>query len=386
MRHLFAALVITLGVSGCGVVYQSPSVNPLNDTETKVRVQKMTPESVLAANQTPYAPKQLPSAFFTTAGVSSSGVGGGALPRPISDPGSSRTLELRAPPPVATRPYQIGVGDVLLLATPQAGSTVEQLTGLLAASNARQGYSVQDDGAIAIPNVGRVVVAGQTIEEAEAVLFQRLVENQIDPTFSLEVAEFNSQRISIGGSVGNPTVIPVGLKPVLLDEALAAAGGVAASSIEEASVRIFREFDIRRLALQEQRQNFQTRLDLGAEDRDYVYLTGEVAKQTRFPLPFNQIATLADALFENDGVPLRTGNVAEIYVLRGSSDPREFGAVTAWHLDGRAATNFLLATRFEMRPNDIIFVAEQPVTRWSRVVNQITPALINSGVGLATSN
>ena len=65
-------------------------------------------------------------------------------------------------------------------------------------------------------------------------------------------------------------------------------------------------------------------------------------------------------------------------MLRGSPDPREFGALTAWQLDGRNAANFLLATRFQLRPNDVIFVAEQPVTKWNRVITQITPSLINT--------
>jgi polysaccharide export outer membrane protein len=33
----------------------------------------------------------------------------------------------------------------------------------------------------------------------------------------------------------------------------------------------------------------------------------------------------------------------------------------------------------ELRPGDVIFVAEQPVTRWNRVIDQITPSVINLG-------
>ena len=92
-------------------------------------------------------------------------------------------------------------------------------------------------------------------------------------------------------------------------------------------------------------------------------------------------ASLADALYgAGDGVLVRTGDISEIYVLRASPDPREFGAVTAWHLDARNAANLTLATRFELRPDDIIFVAEQPVTRWNRVIQQITPSLLTTSM------
>lgn len=263
---------------------------------------------------------------------------------------------------------------------------------------------------------------------------------------SLEISEFNSQRVSIGGSVSNPTVVPVTLVPLYLDEALARAGGIAVSDIDFASVRIYREGDLyqiplaqlyantqltrtrlqdgdvlfvdsefeldraqqyfeqqltianvrqtsrqaalqelqieinlRRSDLQEARQNFQTRIELGADRRDYVYLAGEVGNQSRFALPYERRAVLSDALFENGGISSLTGDVSQVYVLRGSTHPREFGAVTAWQLDFRNAANFVLASQLELRPDDTIFVAQQPVTRWDRALSQIIPQIVSIG-------
>jgi polysaccharide export outer membrane protein len=68
-------------------------------------------------------------------------------------------------------------------------------------------------------------------------------------------------------------------------------------------------------------------------------------------------------------------------VLRTNSDPSVGGAVTAWHLDARNAANLTLATQFEMRPNDIIFVEEQPITRWNRAFQQFFPTLVNAAGG-----
>ena len=308
-----------------------------------------------------------------------------------------------------------------------------------------RGYTVQDDGAIAIPDVGRIRVAGMTLEEAEAEVFQKLVEAQIDPSFSLEIAEFNSKRVSIGGAVRNPTVVPIRLTPLLLTEALAAAGGVAVPDNDFAVIRIYRDgvlyqipvaqlyqrqdlqkirlaegdsifvdtdFDLtraqayfaeqiqllgfrqsqrvqalgelqaavglRRAALSEARDNFQARVTLDAVKRDYVYLSGEVTKQSRFALPFGRTATLADALYGEGGFATETGNPGQIYILRGSPDPADFGAVTAWQLNARNAASNVLATRMELRPNDVIFIAEQPVTKWNRTIQQLTPSLILS--------
>lgn len=438
---------LSFALAGCGAVYRTPDVVAGATGATNVRVLPLTAETVIQANRSPFAPKTLPAVFSLTAGSGSGLRGAGALPdAPSIAENRPASLELRAPPPVNPGPYVIGIGDVVLLSTPSTGSTVEELSGLLAAQNARQGYTVQDDGAINIPNVGRVRIAGSTIEDAEAILFQRLVENQIDPTFSLEIAEFNSRRVSIGGAVANPTVVSVALTPLFLDEALAAAGGITVEDQDFASVRLYRdgtlyqipltalysqtgltrtrlvdgdaifvdtayelsraqdffqqqiqlietrqqarssalqelqlEVSLRRAQLEEARQNFRSRIELGADNRDYVYLSGEVGTQSRFALPFERRASLADALFDNGGIDSATGDVSQIYVLRASTDPREFGAVTAWHLDGRNAANFTLLTAFELRPDDIIFIAQQPVTRWDRAVSQIIPTLVTVG-------
>ena len=356
------------------------------------------------------------------------------------------------PPAAPPGPYTIGVSDVVLLSTPSSGSTVEALSGLLAAQNARQGYTVQDDGSVNIPNVGRVMIAGLTVEEAEDRLFKRLVENNFDPIFSLEISEFNSRSVSVGGAVGKPGVLPIGLQPLLLGDALATMGSVAVPDQDLATVRIYRdgtlyqipvtllysrgnllntrlidgdavfvdttfeldqaktyfeqevvlvqarqqarsaalnelnaEIAIRRGELNEARANYQLKRELGADNRDYVYLAGEVDRQSRFALPFETTANLADAIFDNaGGVALQTGDISQIYVLRASDDPREFGAVTAWHLDARNAANYALMTSFELRPDDVIFVAQQPITRWNRAISQLLPTLF-SVANLATN-
>lgn len=449
MRKGLTALCLV--VAGCGTAYITPDVSQGSASGAVVRVEAMTAQSVLIANASDYSPRGLPAAFDQyVAPGSTAALGTGGLPQPTADRPGTRPalLELRLPARVPQRPYEIGVGDVLLLATPAPGSSAEELSGLLAAQSRRQGYTVQDDGAIAVPDIGRIPVAGMTLEEAEGTVFQRLVSSQIDPTFSLEVAEFNSQRVSIGGAVARPGVVPISLTPLHLDEALARSGGVTARDLETASVRLYRngslyqipvrdlyseremqripllagdsifvdtsvdldqaetyfeqqirlvqarqsarsaalsalqaELALRRGALSDQRANFQARLELGAVERDHVFITGEVTRQTRVPLPFGTSATLADVLYdEGNGIPTQTANVSQIYVLRGAPDPRDFAGITAWHLDAENAASLILATRFEMRPDDVIFVAEQPITRWNRVLTQSIPSLITSGV------
>ncbi|MEP0940400.1 MAG: polysaccharide biosynthesis/export family protein [Rhizobiaceae bacterium] len=439
-RRLIAISLLSI-VTGCGVAYISPVVS---EDDGKVRIVPLTSDVVSAANRAPYAPKQLPAAFFQNAGGARALSGTSPTPAPVSEIQTRPAeLALRVPPTPPRTTYDIGVGDVLLLASRSGGSTVEELSGLLAAQNRRQGYTVQDDGAIAIPDVGRVTVAGLTLEDAEAALFQRLLEAQIDPSFSLEIAEFNSKRVSIGGAVGTAAVIPITLTPLTLDQAIAKADGIQTPDLEYASIRLYRQGDLyqiplesylespdlqktrlvagdsifvdteyqldraqayfaeqitlrqfrqqarvqalaelqaevtlRRAALEESRSNFEAQLDNDAIARDYAYLTGEVSQPGRFTLPFGRTASLADALYSHGGFDTQTGNPTQIYVLRGSQGSS--GEVTAFNLNAKNAAELILATRMELRPDDVIFVAEQPVTRWNRVITQITPSLLTS--------
>ncbi len=435
--------VCIFSTTACGVSYTSPKVKD-NDENVPVKVVVLNATTVTEANSSAYTPKSLPNVFYAEAGGGSF-VGAGALPRPPHVPDETpELLTTIAPPTVEPEAYRIGVGDVILLATRGTSSTIEQLSGLLAAQNSRQEYTVRDDGAIAIPEVGAVQLSGMTLEEAEDALFRVLVENQIDPSFSLEIAEFNSQRVAVGGAVKSAALVPITLQPLTLGEALVSAGGLSARDEQFASIRIYRngslyqipvevyfeesayrntvlldgdavfvdttydldraldfykqkidvislrgsargnslqalqtEIGIQRATLDERRRNFEARVNFDAEDRDYVYLTGEVETQSRVALPYNRQATLADVLYDEGGFDTTTGNPSQIYVLR-SNRGTQTGEIIAYHLDVANAANIVVATRMEMRPNDVVFIEEQPITKWGRSLQQLFPALITT--------
>lgn len=444
-------LAACLTLAACGVTYTSPRVS--NQLEgVAVREVLLTAQTVLMANKTtPYTPRSLPQAFYQTAGT-----GGGLrfaerLPeQPVVPDVAPEPLELRAPPQVMPPPYRIGVGDVVTLVTRNSGSE-NDLSGLLATQNRREGYTVRDDGAISIPDIGPVRIAGLSLKDAEAALFDALIARQIDPAFSLDVAEFNSKRVAVGGRVASPRIVPVALSPLTLGEAITAAGGINMRDREYASIRIYRtgdlyqipledylrrpdlqrlnllngdavyvdtsydldralkfyreridvislnrqaradalteldlEVDLRRSQLEETRDNFQDRVKLDAEGRDYIYLGGEFRNNARIPLPYNQQLKLTDALFSQGGYSTRTADASHIYVLRSSTHPEEFGAVTAWHLDARNPAALAVAARMEMRPDDIVFIQEQPITSWGRALDQFLPSLLNAGLDAAS--
>ncbi|HCQ66067.1 MAG TPA: sugar transporter [Rhodobacteraceae bacterium] len=445
--RLFAALAVVASLAACGI---TPTIKSGDSAAGEVNIVAVTNETISTANASPYRPRTLPTIFSYSAGVGGAPMGAGALPAPAYSP-ESRPGELptRLPDPYTPGPYMIGVGDVLLLSTPNSADTVEALTGLLAAQSQRQGYTVQDDGAIAIPEVGRIRIAGLTLEEGEAEIFQALVGNQLDPTFSLEISEFNSQHINVGGAVTTAVAVPVTLNTPTLSGVITAAGGVNLTDQDYASIRIYRdgsiyqvpmsvylsdpkiqmmpmkngdsvfvdtaydldkaaayfaqqiqlatfrqtqraaalteltsEVALRRGELTERRSNFLSKVDLDAVTRDYVYVAGEVGVQSRFTLPFERTASLADALFtEAAGVPSEMGTLSQLYVVRANSNGP---GVIAWHLDASNAASLVLATKFELRPNDVVFVSENPVRSAQRIFNIVATGfdVIDTAAGI----
>jgi polysaccharide export outer membrane protein len=453
-----------LALGGCGVIYTAPGVHdgtPFGTaygTALDVKVMPLTHESAAAANLETYVPARLPLAFQpgATAVLTGSAVrtpqlpvlpAGTARPTPRPDLQADEFPPLRDP-----EPYRIGVADVLLLAV-NSSAALDDLPGLISAQSKRQGYIVQDDGAIAIPDAGRIRVANMTMQDAEAEIFRALAAAGIDPSFSLEIAEFNSQRVAVGGMVNAPVLVPLTLKPLYLHEAIELAGGIAADDPETTQVQLFRDVNTYRIGLDRfttdpaarrivlrdgdsihvgsayreaeaqlyfseqlqlrqlqvqgtqfqlqieqiraqseataqerlsaERQLFKDRLELGAVERHYAYRAGEVRKPGRVELPFERSMSLADALFDEGGININFGDYGEIYVLRADTDPQRNGSLTAYHLNAENAVNLTVSTRFELRPNDIVFVAEQAVTSWNRTLSQILPQIFITAASTA---
>ena len=432
---LLACIVLTL--TKCGVAYQSSKV--LDDGSGNIRVVRLTPETVLEANRSPYTPQRLPAIFSNIDKVNGQVNGHSSTQRTVHYPAhQSGVIETRLPAPSQPQPYAIGISDVVVLSTPEAGSVVEAPKGLQASQNRRRKYTVQDDGAVSIPEIGRIVIGALTLQEAEDAITQQLVEAGAAPLFSIEVAEFNSQKVSVLGAVVSPGIEPLALQPLYLDQAISRRGGIAINDASFVVIRLHRNGSMYQISVTElynqdnllkillrdgdrvvvemtdeynnllglrqqvnakalidinndmsarlnAAKSVQSQLEYGAIAREYVYIIGEVEAQSRFTLPFENTAVLADALLESGGISSLSGSPKQIYVLRGPSNTTNLKSITALHLDATNAANFLLATRLELRPGDVVFVGTQPITNWNRVVGQMIPSLVLANAAITAA-
>jgi polysaccharide export outer membrane protein len=130
--------------------------------------------------------------------------------------------------------YKIGPLDVLDVAVFQ----VPDLT---------KSVQVADTGTIHYPLVGEVQAAGKTAHQLEVDLAKRLAAKYLQsPQVTVFVKEFNSQRITVTGSVRGTGVFPLHGRTTLI-QALAQAGDIN-NDIASGVIVIFRTIDGKRSA------------------------------------------------------------------------------------------------------------------------------------------
>jgi polysaccharide export outer membrane protein len=104
---------------------------------------------------------------------------------------------------------------------------------------------VGDDGNISYPLIGEIPAAGRTTHELERDLAKRLGDKYLrSPQVTVVVREYNSQRVTVEGSVKNSGVYAMKGRTSLV-QAVAMAGGID-STIGSGDVVIFRTIDGKR--------------------------------------------------------------------------------------------------------------------------------------------
>ena len=177
-----------------------------------------------SGSQLPAAPDNAWSASDQQAAIAPAG---GAVAAP-SVPGTS----IRAVKGVPTSAgpgsgHRISAGDVLKVNVFQA----EELS-----SEER----VNDSGAIVMPLIGPVQVAGLTTDAAERTIEAALAKDYMqDPQVDIFVSEFANMKISVGGEVKEPGVFPLNGQTTLL-QAIALAGGTT-DVAKQNEVIVFRQ-------------------------------------------------------------------------------------------------------------------------------------------------
>ncbi|MDB9918962.1 hypothetical protein OAD21_02175 [Amylibacter sp.] len=240
---------------------------------------------------------------------------------------------------------------------------------------------VGSKGNILLPNVGSIPSVDRSVDDVHEQIRSILIEKGIKPNFQLELNKAVSKKAYlIQKNVGN-TIVPLSNNKLTLREIILEGKNSVISTDGLSIITLKRNG-------QEYRMTGDYILDPNSPDilivnNDQIeieilaYKPGQV-----FALSGNGSAqivtidpskreTLADILFVPNGA---LSNIlakrSEVYLLRGQNPS------VAYHLDAQNVSRILVAAKAELRPNDIVYVADRPIISFSRTLTEILPLRI----------
>lgn len=259
-------------------------------------------------------------------------------------------------------------------------------------------YRIDLRGQVNLPIVGRMKVAGQTVEQFEATLVEKLREYLKTPSVTVTVAEYKSQPITVVGQVQSPGVHQLQGRKSLL-EVISAVGGLKAEAgyqikitrkVEYGAIPLPRartdgtgqfsvaEVNVKRiLNADSPEENIQIQpFDvISVPKAELVYVVGNVKRSGGFVLGDREKVTALQALSMAEGLD-RDASSNGAKILRKPPEGGERQEILV------ALGDILKGKRPDvpMEPDDILFV---PSSVGKKVVMRTVEAAISIGTGVA---
>jgi len=278
--------------------------------------------------------------------------------------------------PTTPAPYTVAPYDVLQVTVwdhPELTAPTGQFR-----SPEENGNPVNADGTVYYPYVGVVKVSGLTLPEIRSLLTQRLSSVIAKPQLDVRIAAFRGKKVQVTGEVLAPSTMPITDVPARVQDAVAFAKGFTPEA-DPASVTLTRGpkvYHLDLLALYEGgdlSQNWLLKdgdvINIGDRNRNRVFVMGEVRLQQAKQMVKRRM-TLAEAIGDSGGLDPISANAGKIYVIRG-----DYAAPDIFHLDASSPDALLLATAFQLKPRDVVFVSTYKLSQWNRVMSQILPTV-----------
>jgi polysaccharide biosynthesis/export protein len=310
----------------------------------------------------------------------------------------------------------IGVGDVLDISIFEAAPGGLFTPGQ--AAGARPGnfvslpsQAVDQKGSIYVPYAGEIPAAARTIPEIQQAIVARLRNRAIEPQVVVSLNTQHSSVVSVLGDVNTPGVLALNSVGERLLALLARAGGPKFEAIES---YVTLQRDGKRVRVLLSRVVHDPSENIFIRPNDVLFVTHEAPTFTALgalnqnvfgfnsEIPFDvETLTLAQAMGKAGGLNDNQSDPREIYVYRyeqrqfleklGVDTKRfTFDAIpTIYHINLRDPSGLLLASGFQMRTKDVMYVANAKVVdyyKFLNLINQTTTAVNNTATAVTSVN
>lgn len=307
------------------------------------------------------------------------GLAWGQAPRASAPAQAGSVLDQMA---VSVRPdYTLGADDHVMVRAPQVPEMNERP------------FRVGADGFVELPMVGRMKVAGLTVQAFEKELTEKLKEYVRDPQVFVSLAQFRGEPVFFVGAFKAPGIYPLTGRRTLV-EMLTVVGGILPNATRR--IKVTRRVDYGPMPLPNAVVNAEQRIStveislaslseeinpeedlvlqpydvVSAERAERIYVSGEVARASSIELGERTSVSIAQALTEAGGFT-QFAKKKQIRVLRliSGTDRRGEIVIDATRVFAGKAPDFPLL------PNDVVFVPSSRAQEF----------LMRSGSGLVTS-
>ncbi len=229
---------------------------------------------------------------------------------------------------------------------------------------------VPQDGQVSIPYAGELQVTNHSLAQISSELNEKLKPISNTARAGVTRASRIPHTANVLGDVKTPGPVPLERANISSLDLLAASGGPRdAEHLFKYTLRrnnhdyVFDYQGFRQRPFPVEEDDLLT---VSNDMSNRFYVMGAINRPTVVPFPVPS-PSLADALGAAAGLDERRSDPSGVFVFRkGEPD-------LVYTINLKDPASMLLTQRFAIRGEDIIYVTEAPLVRWSRLVQQILP-------------
>jgi polysaccharide export outer membrane protein len=262
--------------------------------------------------------------------------------------------------------------------TPVTTGTSASTAPSVGTSNTIPAQTVEADGTIAIPFMGRVKVAGLTPGQVGTVIEKGLSQKAVAPQVVVTMGSNASHAATVSGEVNAAKLVTLSLRGERVLDVIAAAGG-AKYPAYESYVQVVRGGEVGTMLLQSIVSNASENIvirpgdqvDVTRNPRTYVVM-GATQRPSTFVFDREKI-TLAEAIAQAGGPIDSIGDPSGIYLFRFEPqevarqivEPEAAASLSMgasgfvpilYKIDMRNAEGYFLAQAIQMRDKDVVLI------------------------------